>query len=195
MLELGAAGREELFADLDVIVHRPAHVEKHQHLDRVVALGPHVQIQPARVAGGGGDRFVEVQLLDRPFAREATQAAQRDLDVAGADLDAVVQIAELALLPHLHSGAIAGGVAPDANAFRVVAVVAKGRCAACAYPFAAALVASLLLFKSLAELVHQAVPAELFESRFFRRAQMLGRQRLEPVFGQIDVEAGDFGDT
>src|SRR3546814_4235331 len=33
VLELQPRGREQLFADADMVVHRPAHVEEHQHLE------------------------------------------------------------------------------------------------------------------------------------------------------------------
>jgi len=38
----------------------------------------------------------------RPVRAELAQAAQRDLDVADAELDIAVEILELALVPHLH---------------------------------------------------------------------------------------------
>ena len=47
----------------------------------------------------------------------------------------------------------------DADALRVVAVGAVGGGAAGAYPFAAAFVALLLLFKTLAELLHEFLQA------------------------------------
>ena len=126
VLEFQPAGREEFLAHLDVVVHRAADIEKQQYLDRVVALGPHQQVEPARVARGGGDGAVQVQFFGCAFAREATQPAQRDLDVACAELDRVVEVAELALVPHLDCRAVAGGLAADADALGVGAVVAEG---------------------------------------------------------------------
>jgi hypothetical protein len=86
VLELGARRREQLLAQLDMRVHRAADVEEQQQLDRIVPLGPHVDVEPA-LAGGAVDRLVEVELVGGAFAGEAAQAPQRDLDVAGAELD------------------------------------------------------------------------------------------------------------
>ena len=108
VLEFQPAGGEEFLAHLDVVVHRAADVEKQQHLDRVVALGPHHQVQPARVARGGGDGAIEIQFVGRTLARKTAQAAQRDLDVARAQLDRIVEIAKLALVPDLDRAAVAG---------------------------------------------------------------------------------------
>ena len=66
-------------------IHRAADVEEQQQLDRIVPLGPHLDVEPA-LARGAVDRRVEVELVGRAFAGEAAQPAQRDLDVAGAEL-------------------------------------------------------------------------------------------------------------
>ena len=95
MLELAARGREQLLDQRDVIVHRAADVEEHQHLDRVVPLRPHLQVEPAGIARGAADRGVEVELVGGALAREAAQLAQSQLEVAGAELDIVVEVAEL----------------------------------------------------------------------------------------------------
>ena len=84
VLELAAAGREEFFADADVVVHRAADVEEQQHLDGVVTFRTHVQVEPAGVARGAGDRAFEVEFVGSALAGETAQAAQRDLDVAHA---------------------------------------------------------------------------------------------------------------
>ena len=107
VLELGARGREQLLADLDVVVHRAADVEEQQHLHRVVPLRHHLDVEPAGVARGRADGVVEVELLGRAFAREPAQAPQRDLDVARAEFDRVVEVAVLALVPDLHRAAVA----------------------------------------------------------------------------------------
>jgi hypothetical protein len=110
-----------------------------------VALGAHHDVEPAGVARRGGDGAVEVEFVLGAFAGEAAQAAQRDLDVARAELDRVVEVAVLAVLPDLDRRAVAGRLAADADALGVVAAVAEGRGAAGADPLAAALVAFLLL--------------------------------------------------
>ena len=124
-------------------IHRPADVEEQQQLDRIVPLGPHLDVEPA-APRGAVDRAVEVELLGRAFAGEAAQAAQRDLDVARAELALAVEVAELALLPHLDRAAVPARPA-DPHAFGVVAAMAERRGAAGADPFVAALVPPLLL--------------------------------------------------
>ena len=52
------------------------------------------------------DGSVEIELLGRAGARELAQPAQRYLDVAGAKLDLIVEILELALVPHLDGAEI-----------------------------------------------------------------------------------------
>jgi hypothetical protein len=99
--------REQLLADPDVVVHRAADVEEQQHLDRVAPLGNELQVEPAGVARRRLDRAVEVELLGRALAGEAAQAPQRELEVARVELDGVVEVAELALLPHLDRAAVA----------------------------------------------------------------------------------------
>ena len=111
-------------------------------------LGPHADVEPA-LARGAVDRLVEIELLGRAFAGEAAQAAQRDLDVARAQLDLVVEIAERALLPDLERAALAA-LSADADALGIVAAIAERRGAAGADPLAAALVAPLLLLEPLA---------------------------------------------
>jgi hypothetical protein len=106
VLELAAAGREQFLADADVIVHRAADIEKQQHLDRVVTLRPHLAVEPAGVARGTGDGAFEIEFLGGAFAGKAAQAAQGDLDVARAELDAVVEVAVFALLPDLDRRAV-----------------------------------------------------------------------------------------
>src|SRR5690606_5094283 len=116
-------------------------------------------------------------------------------DVARAELDRVVEVAELALVPHLHRRAVAGRVTPDADALGVRAIVAEGRAAAGTDPFVAALMAAFLLLEALAEGLHQLVPAELLEFGALLGRQMLLRHRAQPVFGQLDVQPRERGDA
>ena len=74
MLELGPAGREQLLAHVHMAIHRSADVEEQQHLDRIVPLGTHMDVEPA-AARGAVDRPVEVQLLGRAFAGETAKPA------------------------------------------------------------------------------------------------------------------------
>ncbi len=70
-------------------------------------LGDEAEIEQPRVARRRIDGALEVEFLRGPVAREPAQLAQRDLDVAGAELDRIVEIAELALLPDLDRAASA----------------------------------------------------------------------------------------
>src|SRR5262249_57385654 len=106
---------------------------------------------------GALDGAVEVELLRRAGAGELAQAAQRDLDVARAELDLVVEILEVAPIPHLHGAEVAVRILADAHALGVVAVRAKRRGAGGADPFLPALVAPLLLAHTLAQKLEQLV--------------------------------------
>ena len=132
VLELGARRREQLLADADVGVHRAADVEEQQHLHRVVPLRDHLDVEIARVARRRADRVGQVELDRGALAGELAQPAQRDLDVARAELDRVVEVLELALVPDLDGAAVAVLVLADAHAFGIVAVGAErrgaGRC-------------------------------------------------------------------
>ena len=151
-------GREQFLRRLDVPVHRAADVEEQQHLDGVVPLRPHQDVEIAFVRGAL-DGAVEVELVRRAGAREFAQPAQRDLDVAGAEFDVAGEILELALVPDLDRAEIAVAVLADAHAFGIVAVGAERRGAAGADPFLAALVAALLFGEPLAQRLHKLVEA------------------------------------
>src|SRR5205085_5677726 len=114
--------------------HRAADVEEEQQLYRIVTFGPHLDVEPA-LAGGAVDGFVQVQLLGRALAGEAAQAPQRDLDVAGAELDLVVEIAEFSFVPDLDR-AFLPALAADPDAFGIETRIAEGRGAAGADPLA-----------------------------------------------------------
>ncbi len=105
------------------------------------------------------DGPVEVELLGSPGACEPAQPPQRDLDVAGAELDLIVEVLELAPVPDLDRPETAVLVLADANAFRIVAVGAERRGAGGADPFLAALVTALLLLDALAQRLEQLVEA------------------------------------
>src|SRR5690606_28848802 len=93
------------------------------------------------------------------LAHPAAKPLQRHLDVAGAELDRIVEIPEFALVPDLDRAAMAALVLADAHAFGVVAIGAEGRGAGGADPFRAALMPALLLFEPLPQRLHQLVKA------------------------------------
>ena len=107
VLELAARGREELLADPHVVVHRSADVEEQQDLHRVVPLRDHADVEQARAPRGCVDRAVEIEHVRCALAREAPQAPQRELDVARAELDRVVEVREFAPVPDLDRAAVA----------------------------------------------------------------------------------------
>ncbi len=135
------------------------------------------------------DGAVEIELVGRAGAREFAQPPQRDLDVAGAELDLAVEVLELALVPHLHRAAVAALVLADAHAFRIVAVRPKGRCAAGADPFVAALVAALLLLETLAQRLEQFVePAHGFDQLLLLVGEVFLGELLQPLGRDFDLE-------
>ena len=184
VLELGLRRREQLLAQLDERVHRSADIEEQQQLDRVVPLGPHADIEPT-LPCGAIDGAVDVELVGIALTREPAQAAQRDLDVARAELAGIVEVLELALFPHLDR-ALVLALAADAHAFGVIARVAERAGSAGADPLVAALMALFLLLKPLLERLHDLFPRpqclDLFH--FLVGKEFLGH-RLQPVLGDL----------
>src|SRR5262249_15214646 len=119
-------------------VHGAADVEEQQHLYGIAALGTHqdIEIAPVRRMFDGA---VKVELFGRSGSRKLAQAPQRNLDVAGAELDVVVEVLEFTPLPDLDRMKIAIGALTNAHAFWVVAKRAERRGSGGADPFAAAL--------------------------------------------------------
>ena len=186
MLKFCARGAKQFLHHLDMRIHRAAHVEKQQHLDRIAPLGAGFDVKIA-VFGGGADGAIHVKLVCRAVARPSAQALKGDLDVARAQLDIVVKIAKLALVPDLDRALMARFVLTDAHALGVVAMGAKGACAGGADPFAAALMAALLFLEALFEGLHQLIKAaKRLDLRAFFGAQMLFGQLFKPFLWQIN---------
>ena len=160
VLELGPGGREQLLDLLDMVVHAAADIHQQQHLDTVVALGNHAQVEPAGIGGGRSDRAGQVEFELVAVARELAQPAQRQLDVARAERLAVVVVAVGALLPDLDRAAVAA-LAADPYPLRVVAAMAERAGAAGADPLVAAFVFFLLLLQPFFQRVHQLIPVQL----------------------------------
>src|SRR5262249_7547095 len=143
--------------------------------------------------GSALDGAVEVELLRRTGAGELAQPAQRNLDVAGAELDLVVEVLELAPVPDLHGTEVAVPVLADAHALGVVAVGAAGRGAGGAVPFLAALGAPLLLAHALAKKPEQLVqPADRLDLSLLLLGQIFLGELLEPR--RRDFRGERFGD-
>jgi hypothetical protein len=141
-------------------------------------------------------RAVEVELVLRALARELAQPAQRDLDVARAELDLVVVVTIGALLPDLHAGAVAARRAADAHALGVEAAVAERRGAVRADPLAAALVAFLLLLEQLAQPLHELVEsAHRLDRGLLLGSELALELALEPLQRHVDVYARDVLDA
>src|SRR5262245_34816072 len=135
------------------------------------------------------DGVVEVQLLGRPLARELAQTPERDLDVAGAELNLVVEVLVVALVPYLDGAPLAVLLLADAHARGVVAVGPIGRRAAGANPLLAALVAFLLLRQALLQLLHDLFPAaQRLDLRLLLLAQIELSQRTQPLLGDGNVD-------
>ena len=126
-----------------------------------------------------------------PGAGEAAQLAQGQLEVAGADLDIVGEIAELPLVPDLDRAPVPALVLPDPHALGVVAVGAERRGAGGADHLAAALVPLLLLRQPLGQRAHQLLEAaEALDLGLL----LLGQQPLgllaQPVVGYVAQDLG-----
>lgn len=136
---------------------------------------------PRRAADGR----VHIELVGRAFPREAAQTAQRHLDIPGAEFDRIVQIPELALLPHL-DGALVLAFAADAHTRRIVAVIAEGGGAAGADPFIAALMAMFLFLQTLLERLHNLVPvAQRLDLFHFLGRQIFFRHSAQPFLRNV----------
>src|SRR5919106_862604 len=135
--------------------------------------------------GGLLDRGVEIELVGRTGARKLAQTAQRDLDVADAELDVAVEILELALVPDLHRREIAVLLLTDAHARGVIALRAERRGAGGTDPFVAALVAALLLLEALAQRLHELVPAHGLDLLLLFLGEVLVDQLLQPFFRDV----------
>ena len=133
------------------------------------------------------DGGVEIELVRRAGARELAQAAQRDLDVADAELDIAVEILELALVPDLHRAAVAVLLLADAHAFGIVAVGAERRGAGGADPLVAALVAALLLLEALAQRLHELVPAHGLDLLLLFLGEIFLGELLQPLLGDLGL--------
>src|SRR5688572_328531 len=210
VLELGLGGAEQLLGELHVLVHGAADVHQHEHLDGVAPLGAHVDVEVG-LSRGLADGGFQVELVRRALAGEFSQSSKRDLDVAGTELDRIVEVAVLALVPDLDRAAIAALLLADAHAFRVVAVGAERRGAAGADPFGAALVAAFLLLQALAQRLHQLLPAaerldlllfllregelDLLQQPFQRDLRLYARDGLDPLpeLGEGAVELVEIG--
>src|SRR5262249_6062893 len=120
-LELASRRRKEIFRRLDMPVHRAADVEEEQDFDGVAPLGPPAHVDIAAL-GAAADRFVEVELLGRAFAREAAQAPERDFHGARAEGLVAVEILEVAPVPDFHGASHPALVLADAHALRVLAI-------------------------------------------------------------------------
>src|SRR5262249_1995804 len=125
----------------------------------VVPFRDQFQVQPTGIMRGRFDGAVEIEFLGGSLAGKLAQAAQRQLDVAGAQFDGVVEIAELTPIPDFDGAAVAPLLLTDAHSLGVVPMGAKRRSSGGADPFAAALVPRLLLGEPLAQSLHQLFPA------------------------------------
>jgi len=106
-------------------VHGPANVEEDQDADLVAPFRAQLDVQIA-LLGRALDRAVQVKLFGRAIPGPLAQAAEGDLDVAGAQFDGVVEVLVFALVPDLDGLAVAALVLADPDALGVIAVGAEG---------------------------------------------------------------------
>src|SRR5213075_1183563 len=114
-----------------------------------------------------------------------------DLDVARAELERVVVVLVLALVPDLDRALVAALVLADADALRVVAIGAERAGAAGADHLAAALVALLLLLETLLQRLHQLVPAHLLDRGLLFGAELEFELLLQPLERDVLREVGE----
>src|SRR5690606_3637611 len=112
----------------------------------------------AGVARRRRNRAIEIEFLGRALTGKTAQPAQRHLEVARAEFERVVEVRELAPIPHLHRAPVPRPALPDAHALGVVAACAEGRSAVGADPLVAALVAFALFGEALPQRLHQFLP-------------------------------------
>ena len=195
ILEFTGGGAEQLLDLCDVGVHRTANIEEHQQLDRVAALGAQLDIEEARVLCRAVDGIVDIKLIGRALAGKAAQAAQCDLDVAGANLPVRIQILELAAIPDFDRGIVAVLGLPDPHAFRVIAVGAKGAGPGGPDVLVAALVALFLIFEALAQSLHYLIKAtQSLNLRLFLVGEGLFGNLAQPFFGDFAKDFFEAGD-
>ena len=205
VLELGLRRREHFLAQLHVVVHRAADVEQQEHLYRVAPLGAHVDVEVGLLRCRA-DGVLEVEFFRRALSREFSQAPQRNLDVARAELDRIVEVLVFALVPDLDRAAVARALLADADALGIEPVGPERGRAAGADPLVAALVALLLLLKALFQRLHELFPAAegldhflffvaqvefgLLKQPLERDLRLDARNCLDPVpeFGESAVE-------
>ena len=63
MLEFEPGRRKQFLGDLDMPIHRAAHIEKQQYLHGIAALRPQLHVEIA-LLGGLMDRAVEIEFFD-----------------------------------------------------------------------------------------------------------------------------------
>ncbi len=149
-------------------------------------LGPQLDVEITLVRGFA-DGAVEIELLRRAGAGEFAQAPQRQLDVAGAELDLVVEVLEFALVPHFHGAGMPAGILADAHALRIITKRAERRRPGGADPFGAALVPALLLGETPAQCLDELVEAaHRLDLLLLLFGEIFLRQLLEPLDRKLD---------
>src|ERR1700751_5759277 len=127
VLELRARRRKQLLANPNVVLHRPAYIEKQQQLHSVAPFGHEFEIEQARVVRGGLHGAAVIALFGGPLTCKFLQPPQRKLDVARTQLDGIVEIAKLAAVPDLDRTPVAPLLLTDAHAFGIVPISTEGR--------------------------------------------------------------------
>jgi hypothetical protein len=130
-----------------------------------------------------------------PSRAKRRSRPESDLDVSRAELERIVVVLVLALVPDLDRRLVAPLVLADANALRVVAVGAERAGAAGADHLVAALVALLLFLEALLQGLHQLVPAHLLDRGLFLRRELELELLLQPFERNVLREVGQHLDA
>ena len=105
-------------------IHRATDIKEDQHFDGIASLWPQDNIEIA-ILCRGIDRAFEVELRRSSIAGPTTQAAQRDFNIAGAQLNLIVEIFILALVPDFDRATVAAFLLADPHAFGIIAIGPK----------------------------------------------------------------------
>ena len=175
VFELGLGGREQLFTHPYVRVHGATDIKKQQHFYCIVAFRHHFNIEKTGVAGRRGNSVAQIQLIGGTLAGKFTQPPQRHLDVADTQLNIVIQVFVVALLPDFYGFFVPRFALFNADAFGVITIGTKGRRAAGADHFVTALMTFVLFFQTFFKLVQHFIQAtQRFNfGHIFRRHQAL----------------------
>ena len=189
MFELVFGRRKQLRAQINVIVHGTAHVQKQQHLYIVFPRRVHVNVQYSCVSARAFYRRVHVEFFVHAFPGQNTQSPQGHFHVAGIEFYVFVVVFVFAIFPHFGGSPIPRRRAFDPKPFGIVSIEPKGRSSACSNPRIASVVAVFLLLQQLLKALKQLFQAaHLFNHCLFFVGQLPRQRVFEPFGRQINFQ-------